>query len=202
MLDVVGPIHPLRTHSLRDKLVNEVHARPTMPLEAPQSASHLAVITGEQAAPEIHDHLVRGGGEDPFSEPPIEAVPCDWLATLPGEMLVALHVALINRPQGMSDTETALPVTRLFAQDSLIGSRLAGGIARQTRHAGQVTLTISSAHGEQRKARRAYVRIAGFFARLRGNRGAVGPGAALVPYPQRSAASVPAWPSADPASTP
>src|SRR5207248_3129430 len=40
-------------------------------------------------------------------------------------------------------------------------------IARQTRHAGQVTLTISSAHGEQRKARRAYVRIAGFFAQLR-----------------------------------
>jgi len=40
-------------------------------------------------------------------------------------------------------------------------------IARQTRHAGQVTLTISSAHGEQHKARRAYVRIAGFFARLR-----------------------------------
>ena len=171
MLDVVGPIHPLRTHSLRDRLVNEVHARPTMPLEAPQSASHLAVITGEQAASEIHDHLVllcerhgavpptagadyftadlgtlqlrwerhtefvtytffrRGGGEDPFAEPPIEAVPRDWLATLPGEMLVALHVALINRPPGMSDTETALPVTRLFAQDSLIGSRLAGGIA-------------------------------------------------------------------------
>src|SRR5438128_1009174 len=40
-------------------------------------------------------------------------------------------------------------------------------IARQTRHAGQVTLTISSAHGEQCKARRAYVRIAGFFAQLR-----------------------------------
>ena len=40
-------------------------------------------------------------------------------------------------------------------------------IARQTRHAGQVTLTISSAHGERHKARRAYVRVAGFFARLR-----------------------------------
>jgi hypothetical protein len=40
-------------------------------------------------------------------------------------------------------------------------------IAQQTRHAGQVTLTISSAHGEQHKARRAYVRVAGFFARLR-----------------------------------
>ena len=40
-------------------------------------------------------------------------------------------------------------------------------IARQTRHAGQVTLTISSPHGERHKARRAYVRVAGFFARLR-----------------------------------
>jgi uncharacterized membrane-anchored protein len=125
MLDVVGPIHPLRTHPLRDRLVNEVHARPTMALEAPQSASHLAVVTGEHAASEIHGHLVllcerhgvvpptagvdyfitdlgalqlrwerhtefvtytffrRGGGEDPFTEPPIEAVPRDWLATLP-----------------------------------------------------------------------------------------------------------------------
>ncbi|MBV9828322.1 MAG: hypothetical protein JO001_22035, partial [Alphaproteobacteria bacterium] len=40
-------------------------------------------------------------------------------------------------------------------------------ITRQTRHAGQVTLTISSTHGEQHKARRAYQRIAGFLAQLR-----------------------------------
>ena len=40
-------------------------------------------------------------------------------------------------------------------------------IARQTQHAGQVTLTITSMHGEQRIARRAYRRIAGFLARLR-----------------------------------
>src|SRR5947199_119644 len=40
-------------------------------------------------------------------------------------------------------------------------------IARQTQHAGQVTLTISSTHGEQHKARRAYLRIAGFLAQLR-----------------------------------
>ena len=68
-------------------------------------------------------------------------------------------------------------------------------IARQTHHAGQVTLTISSAHGEQHKARRAYLRIAGFFARAAANCGAVGPGAALVPHPQRSAATVPARPA-------
>ena len=40
-------------------------------------------------------------------------------------------------------------------------------IARQTQHAGQVTLTISSTHGEHDKARRAYLRIAGFLAGLR-----------------------------------
>jgi len=40
-------------------------------------------------------------------------------------------------------------------------------IARQTRHAGQTTLRVSSAHGEQRTARRAYVRVAKFFAWLR-----------------------------------
>ena len=40
-------------------------------------------------------------------------------------------------------------------------------IARQTQHAGQVTLTISSTHGERDKARHAYLRIAGFLAGLR-----------------------------------
>ena len=39
--------------------------------------------------------------------------------------------------------------------------------ARQTRHAGQTKLTVSSMHREQHKARRAYLRIARFFAGLR-----------------------------------
>lgn len=46
---------------------------------------------------------------------------------------------------------------------------LLSAIARRTRHAGQVTLTISSMHGLRDKARRAYVRIAGFLAELREN---------------------------------
>jgi len=44
---------------------------------------------------------------------------------------------------------------------------LLSAIARRTQHAGQVTLTISSAHGMRDKARRAYIRIAGFLADLR-----------------------------------
>ena len=40
-------------------------------------------------------------------------------------------------------------------------------IARKTQHAGQTTLSVSSTHGEQQVARRAYLRIARFFASLR-----------------------------------
>jgi hypothetical protein len=46
---------------------------------------------------------------------------------------------------------------------------LLSAIARRTQHAGQVTLTISSTHSLRDKARRAYVRIAGFLAELREN---------------------------------
>jgi hypothetical protein len=46
---------------------------------------------------------------------------------------------------------------------------LLSAIARRTRHAGQVTLTISSTHGLRDKARRAYLRVAGFLAELREN---------------------------------
>lgn len=44
---------------------------------------------------------------------------------------------------------------------------LLSAIARRTQHAGQVMLTISSTHGKQHLARRAYRRIAGFLAQLR-----------------------------------
>jgi Transposase DDE domain group 1 len=40
-------------------------------------------------------------------------------------------------------------------------------IARQTTHAGRTTLTITSTHGQRRRARRALTRIAAFFAQLR-----------------------------------
>lgn len=46
---------------------------------------------------------------------------------------------------------------------------LLSAIARKTRHAGQVTLTISSMHGLRDKARHAYVRISGFLTDLRQN---------------------------------
>jgi uncharacterized membrane-anchored protein len=41
-----------RDHPLRNQLVNEVHARPFASLTAPQRASHLAILSGEDAAAE------------------------------------------------------------------------------------------------------------------------------------------------------
>jgi Transposase DDE domain group 1 len=46
---------------------------------------------------------------------------------------------------------------------------LLSAIARRTQHAGQVRLSITSPHGLRDKARRAYIRIAGFLAELRQN---------------------------------
>jgi hypothetical protein len=40
-------------------------------------------------------------------------------------------------------------------------------IGRQTQHAGQTTITVTRAHGQHQRARRAFLRIAGFFAQLR-----------------------------------
>jgi hypothetical protein len=41
------------------------------------------------------------------------------------------------------------------------------GIGRQTQHAGQTTITVTSPHGQHQRACQAFLRIAGFFTRLR-----------------------------------
>jgi hypothetical protein len=55
-----------------------------------------------------------------------------------------------------------------------------------------VTLTISSTHGLRDKARRAYVRIAGFLAELRENAEQLDPLEKWYQHPQRGAATLPA----------
>jgi hypothetical protein len=65
-------------------------------------------------------------------------------------------------------------------------------IARQTRHAGQLTLTITSTHGDQHKARASLPANCW-------NCEAVGPGATLVSHLERSAQTLPQRPSTRPA---
>src|SRR5262249_46362510 len=47
-------------------------------------------------------------------------------------------------------------------------------IARKTQHAGRTTLSVSSTHGEQQTARRAYLRIARVFSGVRAKAGQLG----------------------------
>src|SRR5512132_963006 len=62
----------------------------------------------------------------PFVDPVINLVPRDWLRTIPGEVLVATHLALEDRDAQARDADT---LSRLFNHHSLIGCRIAGGNA-------------------------------------------------------------------------
>ncbi len=64
--------------------------------------------------------------EVPFAEPAINHVPKEWLATLPGEIIVATHIAFdgSDRPQrGLKE------LSALFASNTVIGSEVAAGNA-------------------------------------------------------------------------
>jgi uncharacterized membrane-anchored protein len=162
----------LRDHPLRDQLVNEVHARPFASLTAPQRASHLAMLSGEDAAGEDRAQVARlcerhgvpsPGPEDthlmadlgpfqlkwerhtefssytffqhaqtpgfdasvaPFGAPVIDRVPRDWLAALPGELLVGIHLEMEPKQAPERDADA---LTRLFETDNVAGSLVSGG---------------------------------------------------------------------------
>ncbi len=61
---------------------------------------------------------------DPFDETAIEAVPTDWLAGLPGKVLVASHIAVV-RTAG----EEEPPPPGCFVADNLAGANLSAGAA-------------------------------------------------------------------------
>ena len=62
----------------------------------------------------------------PFSEPALDAVPGNWVATLPGEVLAAVGVALESRD--MPD-RTFSELAALFANNTVTGSGMQGGKA-------------------------------------------------------------------------
>lgn len=64
---------------------------------------------------------------DPFAEPVIGRVPADWLRQLPGEALVAIHVAVEDRRGGARDLSE---LAALFSGNTVAGSAVAGGSAK------------------------------------------------------------------------
>jgi uncharacterized membrane-anchored protein len=71
--------------------------------------------------------FVRGRFDNPFDPPASAAVPADWLAGLPGERLVATHLAVEPRERA---TRTAHDLPDGFAREVLAGSRIADGVAQ------------------------------------------------------------------------
>ncbi len=71
--------------------------------------------------------MVDGAGVDPFADPAIDAIPSAWLESIPGQVLVATHVALLPAVAEAPDHEAI--ARRLFAGNPLIGAKIAGGAA-------------------------------------------------------------------------
>lgn len=71
--------------------------------------------------------IVQGVPGDPFVQTAIGAVPHEWIASLPGKVLVASHAVLLAMPAGDLDPEQV--ATRYFNGSVLIGSSISDGAA-------------------------------------------------------------------------
>jgi uncharacterized membrane-anchored protein len=69
--------------------------------------------------------IVADGGVDPFDPPALQSVPADWLATLPGQVMVATHAALL--PAGSDPPDHEALSARYFGGEVLAGAQIAAG---------------------------------------------------------------------------
>jgi len=73
----------------------------------------------------IQPGLGEDGETNPFAHPAVAAAPAQWLAGLPGELLVATHATILPSTDWPPDSST---LTRYFpTADALIGASIAGG---------------------------------------------------------------------------
>jgi len=101
----------------------------------PARASHYSADLGPfRMKWERHTEFTRykfivAGSGDPFDPPALQAVPADWLAALPGRIMVATHAALLSAGAGEPDHETL--AGRYFGGEALVGAGIASsaGIA-------------------------------------------------------------------------
>lgn len=71
--------------------------------------------------------VAGAAASDPFAAPAIDALPPDWIEGLPGELLVAFHVALLAGTGEATDYEAL--ASRFFDGNPLIGSDIGAGTA-------------------------------------------------------------------------
>jgi uncharacterized membrane-anchored protein len=100
----------------------------------PREANHLSLDLGpfrlkweRHAEFARYKFIVAGADEDPFAVPAIAAVPAEWVAAIPGRILVASHAALV-RAADTGLTAEAI-AARVFGGNVPIGANVAGGAA-------------------------------------------------------------------------
>ncbi len=71
--------------------------------------------------------VAPAGGEAPFDPPALAAVPADFVAGLPGRIIVAAHGALV--PEGPDDGDFEALAARWFDGNALVGSIVGDGAA-------------------------------------------------------------------------
>ena len=69
--------------------------------------------------------IVAGAAPDPFDPPALRSVPDDWLASLPGEVMVATHAALLPATAEHENHEAV--ALRHFGGEPLAGAQIAAG---------------------------------------------------------------------------
>jgi uncharacterized membrane-anchored protein len=65
-----------------------------------------------------------GAGGEPFAQPAVNALPQEWVAALPGSLIVAAHVALLPGAESQPDIDAISPY---FSGNTLVGALLADG---------------------------------------------------------------------------
>jgi uncharacterized membrane-anchored protein len=72
--------------------------------------------------------IAAGADDEPFERTALDAVPPDWLAGVPGRLVVATHVVVLpapGQPTGAPDVEAL--AARYFEGNALVGSGIGGG---------------------------------------------------------------------------
>lgn len=69
--------------------------------------------------------IFAGAAPDPFDPPALSSVPDDWLASLPGEVMVATHAALLPATAEHENQEAL--AARHFCGEPLAGAQIAAG---------------------------------------------------------------------------
>lgn len=103
------------------------------PLPAADANHHFTDLGPFRVKWEQHTEFTRyifaasGADTDPFARTALDLVPRDWLAALPGSLLLAAHAAVLPDEEMPADNRAIL--VKFFGDDPLIGATIAGGLA-------------------------------------------------------------------------